>query len=153
MPTPDRDPRYGTFRWRRLSKQTRTGARCYVPGCSEPVKAADHVVAVYPGMPDSQFYDPGNLRPSCFQHNVRRGVAARLERETADGVADQPRPSSIYARRPSTPSGALSHELHEPWRPGVAYHRCVGGMVTGYMTAGRPMLPSCPPGCRRAGVR
>jgi hypothetical protein len=44
---------------------------------------ADHIVEVHEGMPDWQFFDPTNLRASCRRHNWARGVAARLERETA----------------------------------------------------------------------
>jgi hypothetical protein len=44
---------------------------------------ADHIVPVYPGMSDDEFYDGANLRASCKRHNVVRGVIARYERETA----------------------------------------------------------------------
>jgi hypothetical protein len=44
---------------------------------------ADHIISVYPGMPDALFFGLSNLRAACRFHNSARGVAARLERETA----------------------------------------------------------------------
>ena len=51
---------------------------------------ADRISAVYDGMPDAEFDFEANLRASCRRHNTARGVAARLERETA-GIDEQPR--------------------------------------------------------------
>jgi 5-methylcytosine-specific restriction endonuclease McrA len=61
--------------------------------CPTPATVADHVVEVYPGMPDALFYDPTNLRASCSRHNTARGIAARLERETRSD-----RPTSVVTR-------------------------------------------------------
>ena len=62
----------------------RDGWRCrVVPDCPKRATIADHIEPVYPGMPDSLFFDERNLRGACRFHNYARGVAARLERETA----------------------------------------------------------------------
>jgi hypothetical protein len=79
------DKRYGTARWRkvRLRVLMRDAYRCRIaPGCPERATVADHIEPVYAGMPDSLFFDPRNLRAGCRQHNIARGVAARLLRET-----------------------------------------------------------------------
>jgi hypothetical protein len=41
---------------------------------------------VSPDMPDGLFYSAANLRAACRRHNIARGVAARLERETSTVV-------------------------------------------------------------------
>lgn len=81
---PRRAP-YNTKRWQtlRLAVLRRDLYRCWVAGCQVMANVADHINPVYPGMPDAEFYDPANLRASCKRHNTARGVAARLERETA----------------------------------------------------------------------
>jgi hypothetical protein len=79
------DRRYGSRRWKqtRLRVLFRDLWRCFVPGCEVTASVADHIIAVYPEMPDSLFFDEMNLRASCKPHNTARGVAARLERELA----------------------------------------------------------------------
>lgn len=81
-----RDRRYGSARWRRVSKAVlrRDLYVCRIaPGCSTRATVADHVIAVHPGMPDALFFGMDNLRAGCRDHNILRGKAARLERETA----------------------------------------------------------------------
>lgn len=82
-----RDPRYGTSRWRktRLAVLRRDGEECWVPGCGRRATVADHIVPVSSGLSDFEFHSLSNLRASCMPHNVRRGVAERLARET-EGV-------------------------------------------------------------------
>ena len=79
------DRRYGSRKWKqtRLRVLHRDLWSCFVPGCPESASVADHIIAVYPEMPDSLFFDEINLRASCKRHNTARGVAARLERELA----------------------------------------------------------------------
>jgi 5-methylcytosine-specific restriction endonuclease McrA len=79
------DRRYGSRRWKatRLRVLHRDLWRCFVPGCPESASVADHIIPVYPEMPNSLFFDELNLRASCKPHNTARGVAARLERELA----------------------------------------------------------------------
>jgi hypothetical protein len=86
------DRRYKSSRWRRvrLIVLARDSYRCYVQHCMQYANHCDHINAVYPGMPDSEFFGPHNLRASCRRHNTARGVAARLEREVAEGVAPAP---------------------------------------------------------------
>ena len=81
------DRRYGTPRW----KRTRRGVlvrdlwRCQVaPGCLVTATVADHIVPVYDGMPDWQFFGMVNLRASCRHHN-RRGHVERFQAETSGG--------------------------------------------------------------------
>jgi hypothetical protein len=76
-----RDRRYGLARWTkvRLRVLVRDAWRCrIVPGCTRPATVADHIEPVYPGMPDSLFFDPRNLRAACRDHNIARGFAATL---------------------------------------------------------------------------
>jgi 5-methylcytosine-specific restriction endonuclease McrA len=91
-----RDRRYGSKRWKelRLDVLRRDLHRCWIPSCEAWADVCDHVAPVYPGMPDTEFYNPWNLRASCRRHNTARGVAARLERETA-GLTEwtEPRPT------------------------------------------------------------
>jgi 5-methylcytosine-specific restriction endonuclease McrA len=79
------DRRYGSRRWKatRLRILHRDLWACFVPGCPQSASVADHIIAVYPEMPNSLFFDEMNLRASCKPHNTARGVAARLERELA----------------------------------------------------------------------
>lgn len=87
-----RERRYSSSRWRKLAAYIRQrDPMCYVVDCPQPVGAADHIIPATLDMPDSQFYDPTNLRGSCRRHNTARGVAARLERELAGGVRPAPR--------------------------------------------------------------
>ena len=92
--------RYKTTRWRkvRLIVLRRDNYSCWVLNCPRHANHCDHIDPVYPLMPASEFYGLHNLRASCFQHNTKRGVAARLEREMAEGVAPLPR-RSVYAER------------------------------------------------------
>lgn len=85
------DRRYGSRRWKatRLRVLHRDLWRCFVPGCQVTASVADHIIPVYPGMPDALFFDESNLRASCRHHNTARGVAARLDRELSGG-ADAP---------------------------------------------------------------
>jgi hypothetical protein len=62
------------------------GAMCWVRDCYRPGDVADHIRPVYPGMPDSEFYDWSNLRPSCRRHNLFKGHAEALARETSGVV-------------------------------------------------------------------
>src|SRR5688572_9330192 len=90
------DRRYKTSRWKklRLVVLLRDAYTCWVANCPVSANVADHIDPVYDGMPDALFYDLSNLRASCKRHNTARGVAARLERETASGVAPAPRRTS-----------------------------------------------------------
>lgn len=80
------DKRYGSRRWKRvrLDVLRRDRHSCFVRSCGAWADACDHIVPVYPGMPDVQFYSADNLRASCRQHNLARGVAARLQRDLSD---------------------------------------------------------------------
>lgn len=68
-----------------------------VAGCATRATVADHVIPVYPGMPDSQFFAMDNLRAGCKEHNLARGWASKLP-------AEQPADSTVvtvdYSRRP-----------------------------------------------------
>ena len=86
-PEPVRDKRYGLARWRkvRLRVLVRDGYRCRIaPDCLEPATVADHIEPVHPGMADSLFFDPRNLRAACRPHNLDRGKVARFLREVGD---------------------------------------------------------------------
>jgi len=99
------DRRYHGSKWRRTAQLvTRNGtAGCWAPGCYRVGDVADHIRPVYPGMPDSEFYDRSNLRPSCRRHNVFRGFAEALERETSGVVtADYTSGRTIFPTRRTT---------------------------------------------------
>ena len=86
-----RDRRYGSRRWRRLAKRILLRDRyiCRVaPGCPEPATVADHIIPASPELADSLFFSEANLRAACRQHNIARGVAARLERETSGAPSE-----------------------------------------------------------------
>jgi hypothetical protein len=101
-----RDPRYSLAKWTKLAQYIRRrDPLCYVVDCPEPVRAADHIIPASLDMPDWQFFDPSNLRGSCRRHNTARGVAARLERETAQGVRPPPSRYS-YGGTPAVKRGA-----------------------------------------------
>ena len=95
------DRRYGTRRWKRtrLRVMHRDLWLCFVPSCEVRASVADHVIPVYPGMPDALFFDERNLRASCRRHNTARGVAARLERELSGGNDAPPRNPLVSAWR------------------------------------------------------
>jgi hypothetical protein len=108
--TPRRDPRYGSGRWRQLSDRvlgrhrrrdgsaTPITALCWWPDVDpHPAEVADHIVAVYVGMPDAEFYGRHNVRPSCQSHNKARGFLAAAGRPLTDAERF-PRPS-IFSRR------------------------------------------------------
>src|SRR5688500_16729080 len=107
----DMDPRSKTARWKkqRLVVFARDMHRCWVVDCPNPGNVCDHIDPVYRGMPDSEFYGLHNLRGSCKRHNTARGVAARLERETAGGVVPAPR-RAAYGHARST-SGFLGRGI------------------------------------------
>jgi hypothetical protein len=52
-----------------------------VAGCPRPPRLADHIISVYPGMPDELFFGMGNLRAGCYYHNNARGAATKLQEE------------------------------------------------------------------------
>jgi hypothetical protein len=112
--TTELDRRYSQARWTKLARYIRRrDPRCYVINCPEPVKAADHIIPSSLEMPDWQFFDPMNLRGSCKRHNTARGVAARLEREVASGVAPPPRRYSFggFLRTPTVRDMQLAKSL------------------------------------------
>ncbi len=80
------DPRYSRARWKALSRRIRKrDGRCMVvDGCPRGPQVADHIVPVYPGMPDAEFYAPANLRAACYYHNSLRGHADRAAREMGE---------------------------------------------------------------------
>jgi hypothetical protein len=83
------DRRYHTVRWRRSREAAlaRDKWTCrIVEGCPRKATVADHIMPVYPGMPDHEFFAMSNLRAGCHTHNTRRGMAERLEREMREGV-------------------------------------------------------------------
>lgn len=108
-PKPRRDPRYNTARWHRLRARVlgipagrrSPTALCWWPDVDpHPAEVADHIVAVYPGMPDAEFYGRHNVRPSCQHHNKARGFLAAGAAARADALDDRPtRTASIFARR------------------------------------------------------
>jgi len=76
------DPRYSARRWSKVAKRIlrRDGWVCrIVADCPTPATVADHIIPVFPGMPDSLFFGEDNLRAGCRDHNLARGHAARLE--------------------------------------------------------------------------
>lgn len=90
--TPDipYDVRYGSRTWKRqrLRVLNRDNWICrVVPDCTVRASIADHILPVYPGMPDDLFFGLDNLRASCRRHNWARGVAARLDRESGGSSA------------------------------------------------------------------
>jgi hypothetical protein len=115
------DKRYGTRRWKkvRLGVLHRDLWACFVPGCGVSASVADHIIPVYPGMPDGLFFDATNLRASCRRHNTGRGVAARLEREL-EGMADESTHDRTSRRRdvPTSFSAVTFHPRKLP-RPRV----------------------------------
>jgi 5-methylcytosine-specific restriction endonuclease McrA len=80
------DRRYGSNRWRKTAKAVlvRDLYVCrIVPGCPVRATVADHIIPAAPEMSDSLFFGMDNLRAGCKDHNILRGKAARLERESA----------------------------------------------------------------------
>lgn len=74
------DPRYGNRRWRtvRLFVLRRDFYVCrIVDGCTERATVVDHIRPASPGMSDSLFFDPRNLRAGCRDHNLARGFASK----------------------------------------------------------------------------
>jgi hypothetical protein len=95
------DPRYHSSRWRRTAQLvTRHGlASCWATDCYRTANVAGHIRPVYPGMPDAEFYDRSNLRPSCRRHNLLKGFSEALERETSRTVTADYSRRTIFARR------------------------------------------------------
>jgi len=92
LPRKREDARYHTNRWKKLAKailRRDNGVCQVVPGCQTRATIADHIVEVYPGMPDSEFFAPTNLRAACRYHNYARGVVARHDREIRS-IKDRP---------------------------------------------------------------
>ena len=104
-PAKTTDRRYSTHRWTELALRIRRrDGTCFVAGCMRAAEVADHIVPVYEGMPDSEFYDPRNLRGACKQHNLDRGrmaaAAARLGVGFSAAQETQDRPlSALYTQR------------------------------------------------------
>lgn len=76
------DRRYHTKRWQRVRLRVlnRDGWTCrVVAGCPMQASVADHVIPVYEGMPDAQFFGPDNLRAACRNHNLARGLTEHLQ--------------------------------------------------------------------------
>ena len=98
-----RDRRYGSMRWRRLAKSVVVAPgyfQCWRPECFRPATVADHIVAVYPGMPDAEFFSRDNLRPSCDPCNRARGLlagASEAEQRPRNSLVVR---SSPYTRKP-----------------------------------------------------
>jgi hypothetical protein len=81
--SPRDDRRYKTQRWKRtrLRVLNRDLWICRIaPGCPVRATVADHVIAVYPGMPDTLFFGMHNLRAGCQGHNKARGFAPEVSR-------------------------------------------------------------------------
>jgi hypothetical protein len=99
------DKRYRTALWRhaRLRALDRDGWRCYVPSCMLKGDTADHIRPVDAWTTDAEFFDVNGLRASCRPHNVKRGVAARLERELAGEVEPVRRNPLVTPFRPRAP--------------------------------------------------
>ena len=72
-----RDRRYGSRRWRALAiyVRRRDGERCWAAGCTRRGNVADHIRRVTPETTDAEFFDERNLRASCVNHNLARGIA------------------------------------------------------------------------------
>src|SRR5262245_4717145 len=104
------DKRYKTPRWKRvrLAVLSRDNYTCWVAGCSRYAKVADHIIPVHQGMDDGTFYGQHNLRASCMPHNVARGVAAALDRDTEHGVSPMPTRYSIGGASRSFNSAAAN---------------------------------------------
>lgn len=76
------DKRYGTRRWKRVRPRVlHRDLWAWAGDCPVSASVADHIIPVFPEMPNGLFFDEMNLRASCRRHNTARGVAARLERE------------------------------------------------------------------------
>jgi len=112
------DKRYKTPRWKRvrLSVLSRDNYTCWVTGCSRYAKVADHIIPVHRAMSDADFYGQHNLRASCMPHNVARGVADSLARDTEGVVTPIPSPYSF-----SNASRSLSRDAAND-RPVVKIH-------------------------------
>lgn len=149
------DLRYSNRRWRtvRLRVLARDGEACMIEaGCPFRATVADHIVPVYPGMPDSEFYDPTNLRASCRGHNLARPIIDATAQ--ARGEAPPARPSrSIYGTRYGP---AMQVSPAEPYRDSrghytfpVHSHVLPDGwtMLTGDYGHGQHSGPGCPSSC------
>lgn len=94
------DPRYRTYRWRklRLAVLRRDGYRCWVRGCPITGNVCDHIDAVSSTTTDAEFFDPTRLRASCRPHNIARAYAGP-EFEAQFGMVA--RPGRVPVRQPS----------------------------------------------------
>jgi 5-methylcytosine-specific restriction endonuclease McrA len=94
------DRRYSSYRWRKVRELVlrRDRRTCWAAGCDREANVCDHRTPVYPGMPDSAFFDPAGLRASCRAHNLARALLRddELTRATTSGVItrdySRPRP-------------------------------------------------------------
>jgi 5-methylcytosine-specific restriction endonuclease McrA len=78
-----KDRRYYSARWRQVRADvlSRDNWTCkIVRRCPRPTRIVDHIIPVYPGMPDELFYGAHNLRAGCIKHNTERAVNIRLGR-------------------------------------------------------------------------
>jgi 5-methylcytosine-specific restriction endonuclease McrA len=67
-----------------------------VTGCAHPATVADHIIPVFPGMPDAMFFNPKNVRAACRDHNLARAWAEKLA-TNADQSSDVV--TTDYSRR------------------------------------------------------
>src|SRR6188768_3867312 len=97
-PRPVSDRRYSTAKWRhvRAIVLRRDGERCQiVDGCRNRGNVADHIIPVYPGMPDMEFYDLRNLRAACRQHNFGRAI---MESRGGEAALQSGREATLHNR-------------------------------------------------------
>jgi hypothetical protein len=96
------EPRYRSYRWRKLARSVVSASRsCWA--CSAPATCCDHIVSVYPGMPDSEFFDRRQLRGSCRKHNLMKGSAEALQRDLAAPSGPSSVITSGYSRKRGRP--------------------------------------------------
>ena len=89
-----RDPRYGTYRWRTLSRAIRRRdmnlCQVRLPNCKVTASAVDHIVE--PGPPslrrDDLFFSPSNLRATSASCNTAKRNRRRneLARQAESGI-------------------------------------------------------------------
>lgn len=78
--TGNRDPAYGTRRWRTTrNAYASTHPVCEVPSCSQPVGIVHHLDGLGPAGPRG--HDPANLRSACHHHHRQVTHHAELNRE------------------------------------------------------------------------
>jgi len=94
-PNPREDRRFGSRRWKRVRDRVKNRDlwTCrIVPGCTTRATVADHIIPVYPGMPDGLFFRMDNLRAGCQAHNKARGSVPDLF------SASKSTPSNVVSR-------------------------------------------------------